>query len=200
MRRPLPLLASILVIAACAGGGDDATDSVGAGADTAGAAARRADTAQTGGVPDSMAATAAMKNAAGRDLGTVTLRETAQGISISGHLTGLPPGAHGIHFHMVGQCTPPFESAGAHWNPTNKQHGTQNPQGPHLGDLPNITSGADSSAHVDATSPGGTLRGSNGLIDADGAAIVIHAAADDNRTDPSGSSGARIACGTVSRP
>jgi Cu-Zn family superoxide dismutase len=195
MRRAIPLLVSILALAACSGGGDNSADSL---TDTTGAAARRTDSAQTGGVADTTSATAAMRSAAGRDVGTLTLKETAQGISVSGHLTGLPPGTHGIHFHMVGQCTPPFESAGGHWNPTSKQHGTQNPQGPHLGDLPNITVAADSSAHIEGTSPGGTLRGANGLADADGAAVVIHASADDNRTDPSGNSGNRIVCGVVS--
>ena len=194
MRRAFPLLASVFLLAACAGAGDNAADSV---SDTTGAAARRTDTARAGGA-DSARATATVRNAAGREIGTLTLTESAQGISVSGHLTGLPPGTHGIHFHMVGQCQPPYESAGAHWNPTNKQHGTQNPQGPHLGDLPNITVAADSSAHVEAASPGGTLRGANGLMDNDGAAVVIHTAADDNRTDPSGGSGARLACGVVS--
>ena len=201
MRKPFPFLFSILVLAACAGGGDDnAADTTGDSA-RGGATSASGDTLagrDTSGGRDTTGATAAMRSAAGRDLGSLTLTGGSQGISISGHLTGLPPGTHGIHVHMVGQCAPPFESAGAHWNPTNKQHGTQNPQGPHLGDLPNITVGADSSAHVQLTTPGGTLRGANGLMDADGAAIVIHAAADDNRTDPSGSSGARIACGVVS--
>ncbi len=201
MRRALSLLASILAVAACSGSGDSGADTVG---DTSGARGApgspsgTAGTATPSGVPDSAGATAALRNAAGREIGTLTLSETAQGISINGHLTGLPPGTHGIHFHMVGQCQPPFESAGGHWNPTSKQHGSQNPQGPHLGDLPNITAGADSSAHVALTSPGGTLRGANGLLDADGAAVIVHASADDNRTDPSGNSGARLVCGVVS--
>lgn len=201
MRRAFSLLTSILALAACSGGAERGADTVGDTAGAPGAAGARADTsggAGAGGAADSARATAAMRNAAGRDIGTITLTDGAQGIAISGHLTGLPPGTHGIHFHMVGQCQPPFESAGAHWNPTNKQHGTQNPQGPHLGDLPNITVAADSSAHVELTSPGGTLRGTNGLLDADGAAIIIHVAADDNRTDPSGNSGARLVCGVVS--
>jgi Cu-Zn family superoxide dismutase len=139
-----------------------------------------------------------VRNAEGRDLGSLTLRDAAQGITVSGRLTGLPPGAHAIHLHVTGQCAPPFESAGGHWNPTNAQHGTQNAQGPHFGDLPNITVAADSSVTVDATTPGGTLRGTNPLIDVDGAAVVVHTSADDNRTDPAGSSGARIACGVVS--
>ena len=198
MRRAFSLLASILALAACSGGGEGGADSAGDSAGTSGAAGSPGGAATAGGGADSTRATAALRNAAGRDIGTLTLTESAQGISISGHLTGLPPGAHGIHFHMVGQCEPPYESAGGHWNPTSKQHGSQNPQGPHLGDLPNITAGADSSAHVQATTPGGTLRGSNGLMDADGAAIIIHSAADDNRTDPSGNSGARLVCGVVS--
>ena len=195
MRRAFPLLASLFLLTACGGADDNAADSL---SDTTGAAARRTDSAQAGGGADSARATATMRNAAGREVGMLTLTDSAQGISVSGHLTGLPPGTHGIHFHMVGQCQPPYESAGGHWNPTNKQHGTQNPQGPHLGDLPNITVAGDSSAHVQLASPGGTLRGANGLMDSDGAAVVIHAAADDNRTDPAGASGARLVCGVVS--
>jgi Cu-Zn family superoxide dismutase len=139
-----------------------------------------------------------MRDSAGRNLGTLTLTETAQGITVTGELTGLRPGAHGIHIHMVGQCQPPFESAGPHWNPTNRQHGLQNPQGPHFGDLPTLTAGADSAYSVRATTAGGTLRGTNALMDTDGASVVIHANADDDRTDPSGNSGARIACGVIS--
>ena len=144
-------------------------------------------------------ATAALRDAKGKDLGTVTLTESGGKISLSGQLTGLPRGTHGIHLHTVGKCEgPKFESAGSHWNPTNKQHGTQNPSGPHLGDFPNLTVGQDGSAKVDATTPGGTLRGENPLLDSDGATVVVHAKADDNKTDPSGNSGDRIACGAVS--
>jgi Cu-Zn family superoxide dismutase len=107
------------------------------------------------------------------------------------------PGTHGIHLHMTGTCDAPFTTAGAHWNPTARQHGLQNAAGPHLGDLPNIEVGADSSANVQVSATGGTLRGADGLLDADGAAIIVHATADDNKTDPSGNSGARIACGVV---
>ena len=70
---------------------------------------------------------------------------SANGITVSGRLTGLPPGAHAIHLHTTGRCEPPFTSAGGHWNPTGAQHGSENPQGPHFGDLPNVTVGADSS-------------------------------------------------------
>jgi Cu-Zn family superoxide dismutase len=142
--------------------------------------------------------TAPMRNAAGKDLGTLTLTEVGGGIGVSGRLTGLPPGVHGIHLHAVGRCEPPkFQSAGDHWNPTNRLHGLQNPKGPHNGDLPNLTVAGDSSTTVQLTSPGGTLRYTNPLLDTDGAAVVVHARPDDYKSQPSGNSGDRIACGVV---
>jgi Cu-Zn family superoxide dismutase len=142
--------------------------------------------------------TTRMRDAAGKDLGTLTLTEAAEAITVAGRLTGLPPGEHGIHLHQVGRCDPPsFESAGDHWNPTNRQHGKQSPQGPHLGDLPNVTVAQDRSVMVQATTPGGTLRGANALLDSDGAAVVVHARRDDYRSQPAGDSGDRIACGVV---
>jgi Cu-Zn family superoxide dismutase len=139
-----------------------------------------------------------MRDASGQDLGTLTLTPGGQGIAVAGRLTGLPPGEHGIHLHAVGRCdAPKFESAGDHWNPTNSQHGTATPKGPHSGDLPNLTVAGDSSVTVQATTPGGMLRDSLGLLDTDGAAVIVHAKPDDNRTQPSGGSGDRIACGVV---
>ena len=187
MRSSLTVLATLFALQAC--GGDKAAETDSPAATTPAAPADSAPRAAT--------ATAAMKNAAGRDLGTLTLTESAQGLTASGRLTGLTPGEHGVHIHMVGQCQAPFESAGGHWNPTNRQHGSQNPQGPHFGDMPNITVAADSSANVQVTTAGGTLKGANALLDADGAAIVVHARADDLKTDPSGNSGDRVACGVV---
>lgn len=142
-------------------------------------------------------ATATLHDTAGRELGTLTLRQSATGIAVTGVLRGLPPGTHAIHLHTVGRCDGGFESAGGHWNPAGHQHGTRNPNGPHAGDLPNITAGADSTANVELTTPGGTLRGEQGLLDADGAAVVVHAGPDDYHTDPAGASGARIACGVA---
>ncbi len=140
-----------------------------------------------------------VRSTTGRDLGTLTVTEVAQALSFSGTLRGLPPGLHGVHVHMAGRCdAPAFTSAGDHWNPTGKQHGTENARGPHLGDMSNLTVGADSSASVLVVTRGGTLRGTtNGLMDGDGASFVVHATADDYRTDPSGSSGDRIACGVL---
>jgi Cu-Zn family superoxide dismutase len=141
--------------------------------------------------------TAQVRDSAGNDLGTLTLSETGAGLLTSGTLRGLPPGTHGIHIHTVGRCEAPFTTAGGHWNPTLHQHGFENPLGPHLGDMRNIEVASDGSANVSVSTPGGTLQGTNALLDTDGAAVVVHAAADDYRTDPSGNSGARIACGVV---
>ena len=175
--------------------------------DTIGGAARSARDTTAGAMrtaADSMGggakASVAVKSAAGRDLGTLMVTEAGQGLSFAGMLRGLPPGSLGVHVHMVGRCdAPAFTSAGDHWNPTSKQHGLSNPQGPHLGDMTNITVKADSTASVLVMTKGGTLRGGmSALMDPDGASVVVHAAADDNRTDPSGNSGGRIACGVVS--
>lgn len=115
-------------------------------------------------------------------------------------VSGLPAGTHGVHLHTVGTCTAPdFASAGGHLNPTGKMHGKDNPQGMHLGDLPNLTVAANGkgslSAHVGSSRAGLAAA----LFDADGTAIVVHAGADDYRTDPSGNSGGRIACGVLTR-
>ena len=110
---------------------------------------------------------------------------------------GLPAGHYGVHLHSVGRCEGPgFASAGPHWNPTGRQqHGTLNPAGHHLGDLPNLDVDAQGAGRLEFAIAGAGLRGADGIFDADGTALVIHAAADDYRTDPSGNSGARIACG-----
>ena len=185
------LLASGIALAACGESGrrgaEPARDT------TAGRDSPAAGAADSG-------VTAAMRDSSGKELGTLTLTDAGQGIRITGRLSGLPPGEHAIHLHTTGRCDPPkFESAGDHWNPTNRQHGTQNPQGPHLGDLPNFTVGQDGSATIDATTPGGSLRGSNALLDSDGAAVVVHAKRDDYKSQPAVNAGERIACGIVSQ-
>ncbi len=138
-------------------------------------------------------ATATMRTAAGVEAGRATAREVAGGVRFSVDARGVPAGTHGAHVHTAGRCDAPgFESAGPHWNPTAAKHGANNPQGPHLGDLPNLTIGADGRGTLALTMEGTTMAG---LLDADGAAMMIHASADDLVTDPGGASGARIACG-----
>ena len=173
MRIALPLLSFALALAGCA---------------TSGAASGGSSTAS---------AVATVRDAGGRELGTLTVSETGAGLATTGTLRHLAPGTHGIHLHTVGMCDGVFASAGGHWNPTMHQHGFENPLGPHEGDMQNVVAGADSSALVAVSTRGGTLRGANGLLDADGAAVVVHAGPDDYRTDPAGNSGARIACGVI---
>jgi Cu-Zn family superoxide dismutase len=140
---------------------------------------------------------AALADATGAPRGSVSFVDTASGLEVRITGEGLPAGTHGVHLHAVGRCDPPdFQSAGAHWNPAMKQHGRDNPQGAHAGDLPNLVVGADGRGMIRFTVPQGSL---SGLLDADGAALVIHAKADDYRTDPSGNSGGRIACGVIER-
>jgi Cu-Zn family superoxide dismutase len=155
--------------------------------------------AARGGEP--IAATIEVRSASGASHGTLTLQRDGAGTRMRGTLTGLPPGTHGIHFHQAGRCDPPdFTTAGPHFNPTGALHGLQNPLGPHAGDLPNITADASGRASVDLRSARATTdAGAGSLFDADGTTLVVHAAADDQRSDPSGNSGARIACGIVTR-
>lgn len=143
----------------------------------------------------------ALADAQGRSVAQAELDEQAGGVRVRLSTTAMPAGVYGLHFHMVGRCdAPAFESAGAHWNPTGARHGRDNPAGAHLGDLPNLTVGADGRGSVTYSVSGATIAGgANPLRDADGSALMIHAAADDYRTDPSGNSGARIACGVVPR-
>jgi len=142
-------------------------------------------------------AVATLADASGAAKGTASVWSTGHGLRILVHATGLQPGTYGLHIHAVGKCEgPAFASSGAHWNPTMKQHGRDNPAGAHEGDIPNITIGADGSGEVDAEIHGAMLSGRpEALLDADGASVMIHAAADDYRTDPSGNSGARMVCG-----
>ena len=140
-------------------------------------------------------AVATVKSADGKNIGTATLLPAGDGMRLALQVSGLPAGDHGVHIHAVGKCEgPKFESAGAHWNPRDKLHGLENPQGPHAGDMPNLTVGEDGAGIVNATLPGTNVEA---LFDEDGAAVVVHAKKDDQRTDPSGDSGDRIACGVL---
>ena len=137
--------------------------------------------------------TAELRTAEGSAAGTATARSVDGGILVALTVEGLPPGQHGVHVHMVGSCgAPSFESAGSHWNPTNRQHGLETPAGQHAGDMPNLLVDEGGRGTLEYRLEGG---GFEGLLDDDGSALVVHASADDQRTDPSGNSGGRIACG-----
>jgi Cu-Zn family superoxide dismutase len=143
-------------------------------------------------------ASADLRDAAGTIVGHASATSEAGGVRLRVSASGMTPGLHGIHVHAVGRCDPPgFASAGPHWNPESRQHGRQNPLGMHKGDLPNLAVGADGRGRLDALIAGAALTGAGALLDADGAAVVVHAMPDDERTDPSGNSGARIACGVL---
>lgn len=150
------------------------------------------------GVTDSPPAyVATMIDGTGKPLGPVGVWQTPQGVVVTVRVEFLPRGLHGIHIHTVGKCDGPgFTTAGGHWNPAGKQHGSMNPAGPHHGDLPNLSIADNGFGFVDFTIAGATL---DSLIDSDGAAVVIHADPDDMKTDPSGNSGARIACGVLQK-
>jgi len=149
--------------------------------------------------PSNQSARAELRSAEGQPAGRVTISEMHGGLHVRIEAGPMGEGRYGAHLHGTGRCAAPgFESAGPHWNPTTRQHGTENPLGHHLGDLPNLAIGGESRrGELEFHVPGATLHGPNGLLDADGASVVIHAAPDDYRTDPSGNSGARIACGVL---
>ena len=152
--------------------------------------------------PAATAQSAQLMDAGGKAIGTVEMSEDASGLTLKVTAAGLPAGTHGVHLHEKGMCEgPKFESAGAHWNPMTKQHGRDNPMGAHLGDLANMdaTDGAEATStyQVAGVTMGGT---GNALADADGTSLVVHAKADDYKTDPSGNSGDRIACAVLAPP
>ncbi len=142
----------------------------------------------------------------GQAIGAVQLEQRANGVTIAVTFQGvdvIKPGEHGIHLHAVGKCDgPDFTTAGGHFNPTGKKHGTQNPEGAHAGDLPNLVLGPSTATQrgyaYTATATGVTLSpGPASLFDADGTALVIHANPDDHVTDPAGNSGPRVACAVL---
>ena len=140
-------------------------------------------------------------NAQGEKIGTAKIVAAKAGVKIELKAEKLPPGVHGFHFHAVGKCEgPDFKSAGGHLNPDTKKHGKDNPEGPHAGDMLNITVAADGKVKTTIEDPNVTLGpGANSLFHDGGTSIMIHAKADDMKTDPAGNSGDRIACGAITQ-
>jgi Cu-Zn family superoxide dismutase len=144
------------------------------------------------------AAQAHVRDTEGEEVGNAQLVETPNGVLIIATLQGLSPGAHALHIHETGECEPPFKSAGGHFNPSGKTHGFSSPHGWHAGDLPNVYADAQGSVQVEIFAPQLSLQGGeHPLLDRDGAAFIIHDHADDQRSDPAGDAGDRIACGVI---
>ena len=144
-------------------------------------------------------ASAALKNAEGKEVGSANLTQTPHGVLINISVKELPPGEHAFHVHAVGKCEPPFTSAGGHFNPGNKKHGMLAVEGYHAGDMPNLHVPQSGDLTVETVNANITLEKGKpySVYDADGSAIVIHAGSDDYKTDPAGDAGARIACGVI---
>jgi superoxide dismutase, Cu-Zn family len=154
------------------------------------------------GSPRPRAFTQPIYDAAGASVGQLTLAQVGRdSVRVTVESTRLPAGVHGTHLHASGRCDAPgFTTAGGHLNPGARQHGTRNPSGPHLGDLPNLTVAANGTGRMETTVAGTLTPGQAPIFDADGTALVVHAGADDMMTDPAGNSGARIACSVIAAP
>ena len=141
-------------------------------------------------------ASAVLKDAQGNEVGSATLTALPNGVLIGLDLTAIPAGEHALHIHAVGACEPPdFKSAGGHFNPEEDKHGLMNPAGPHAGDMPNIAVPDSGKLQIEVLNQ--MVHLDDGLFDQDGSALVIHAGADDYKTDPAGNAGDRIACGVI---
>lgn len=142
--------------------------------------------------------TAVLNDSSGAPVGSAQLVSVGSTLRLSVAVTGIAPGPHGFHLHAIGECkVSDFKSAGGHLNPLNKQHGSMNPQGTHLGDLSNLEVGASGTGSASYDLSGDREQVLEWLFDPDGTALVLHAAADDYLSDPAGNAGSRIACGVL---
>ena len=144
--------------------------------------------------------TAMLTDRNGNDVGSAMLYSEGDEVTVSVSLEGLSAGTHAVHLHTTGDCSASdFTSAGGHLNPMGNEHGSLNPQGAHLGDLPNAEVSAAGVGIVSETLRGSRASVVSQIFDADGTAVVVHADADDYRTDPAGDAGSRVACGVISQ-
>jgi len=152
--------------------------------------------------PAVASASAELKDASGQVVGNAQFSQNAAGVVLIKATFSGVAGAHGMHIHAIGKCdAPDFTSAGGHFNPTGKKHGLLNPDGPHAGDLAEMTVPSAGAGSLETTTNRISLTTSaSSLFDADGSALVIHAGHDDQVTDPTGNSGARLACGLIVAP
>ena len=149
--------------------------------------------------PEVASLRADVRDARGASKGQVTAMQVGSGIRVQISAMNMPQGVYAAHVHTTGRCDAPgFTSAGGHWNPTGREHGKDNPDGMHKGDLPNLLVGTDGRGTMEYTIMDAQMLGGAGsMMDADGAAVVFHAKADDYRSDPAGNAGDRIACGVL---